>query len=113
MRPGAANPRERNRDMAKQTAPTGFVIYDGPSLLTGEPIVCIATLHSDNRKTGDMLQTWILLRDRDPIAGSRSGADRAICGDCPSRGIARPGAEKGLAADRACYVDLARAPLGI
>lgn len=99
--------------MARKTAPSGYVIYDGPSLLTGDSIVCVATLHSTNGKTGDMIQTWILLRDRDPIAGSRSGADRAICGDCPSRGNARPGAESGLAAERSCYVDLARAPLGI
>lgn len=97
----------------KAAAPSGYVIYQGPSLLTGDAIVCIATLHSDNRKTGDMIQTWILLQDRDPIAGSRSGADRAICGDCGSRGKARPGAESGLASERSCYVDLARAPLGI
>lgn len=99
---------------AKRIAPpTGYVIYDGPSMLTGERIVCLATLHSTNRKTGDMVQTWILCADMDPIAGSRSGADRAICGDCPSRGVARPEATGGLAADRACYVDLGRAPLGI
>jgi hypothetical protein len=91
--------------MAKQALPSGFVIYEGPSLLTGEPIVCVATLHSTNRKTGDMVQTWILLRDENPVAGNRSGADRAICGDCPSRGVG------GKA--RSCYVQLARAPLGI
>jgi len=100
--------------MAKRkTPPRGFVVYEGASLLTGEPIVCIATLHSTNRKTGDMVQTWILLQGMDPIAGNRTGADRAICGDCPSRGAARPEAETGLAADRACYVDLGRSPLGI
>jgi len=97
----------------KAAPPRGFVVYDGPSLLTGEPIVCIATLHSTNRKTGDMVQTWVLLADRDPIAGSRTGADRAICGDCPSRGTARPKAKTGLAANRPCYVDLGRSPLGI
>lgn len=82
-------------------------------MLDGAPIVCVATLESDNRKTGNMVQTWILLQDRDPIAGNRSGADRSICGDCPSRGVARPGAETGLAAERKCYVDLARAPLAV
>lgn len=97
----------------RKSPPRGYVIYDGPSMLTGDRIVCVATLHSTNRKTGNMVQTWILLADMDPIAGSRTGADRAICGDCPSRGVARPGATSGLAADRACYVDLGRAPLGI
>lgn len=89
----------------KAAAPRGFVVYEGPSLLTGEPIVCIATLRSVNGKTGDMLQTWILLADIDPVAGNRTGADRAICGDCPARGV---GGQQ-----RSCYVQLARAPLGI
>ena len=30
----------------KAPPPRGYVIYDGPSLLNGQPIVCIATLHS-------------------------------------------------------------------
>ena len=87
------------------TGPRGYVIYDGPSLLTGEPIVCVATLHSVNGKTGDMVQTWVLCADDDPVASNRHGHDRAICGDCPARGV---GGKK-----RSCYVQLARAPLGI
>jgi|SRR5215469_9060500 len=97
--------------MARQ--PRGYVIYQGPSMLDGAPIVCIATMRSVNGKTGDMVQTWILLAEMDPLAGNRTGADRSICGDCPSRGEARPGTATGLAKGRSCYVDLARAPLGI
>lgn len=93
--------------------PTGFVIYEGPSLLTGEPIVCIATVHSGNGKTGDMVQTWIMLPEVDPITGNRIGADVAICGKCPSMGRPRPDADKGFAEGRACYVELAHAPLSI
>lgn len=99
--------------MAKQPAPIGYVFYEGPSMLTGAPIVAIATLHSDNSKTGNMIQTWILVQDRDPLAANRSGADIAICGKCPSMGKARPGAAKGLAKGRSCYVDLVHGPLGI
>lgn len=99
--------------MAKKSPPpSGFVFYEGPSMLTGAPIVAIATLHSDNSKTGNMIQTWILVQDRDPLAANRSGADIAICGKCPSMGTAT-GAAKGLAKGRACYVDLVHGPLGI
>ena len=85
--------------------PRGYVIYDGPSMLTGEPIVCIATLHSVNRKTGDMLQTWVLCGEIDPVGALKTGDDRAVCGDCPSRGVGGK--------QRSCYVQIARAPLGI
>ena len=85
--------------------PRGYVIYDGPSLLTGEPIVAIATLHSVNGKTGDMVQTWILCRDIDPVGAIKSGDDIAICGNCKSRGV--------RGKKRKCYVQVARAPLGI
>ena len=37
----------------------GYVLHEGPSPFDGQPIVSIATLHSSNRKTGDMVQTWI------------------------------------------------------
>ena len=40
----------------------GYVLHEGPSPFDGQPIVSIATLHSSNRKTGDMVQTWILPR---------------------------------------------------
>ena len=41
---------------AQGKAPSGFVMYDGPSAIDGAPIVVIATLKSSNRKTGDMVQ---------------------------------------------------------
>ena len=93
------------------TKPTSFVIYDGPSLIDGAPIVAIAQIGSSNRKTGDMVQTFILRSDVDPITASRTGADHAICGDCPHRGQAHDG-DKGQAIGRTCYVTLAHAPLG-
>jgi hypothetical protein len=66
----------------------GFVFYEGPSLLDGAPIVGIVTgtgIPSANSKTGEMAQAWILHRDLDPSAAIKSGADRAICGDCQHR----------------------------
>jgi len=89
-----------------------FIIYDGPSLIDGSPIVAIAQVKSGNRKTGDMVQTWILRSDIDPITASRTGADTAICGDCPHKG--KPSdKETGWAQDRTCYVNLLFAPNGV
>jgi hypothetical protein len=34
-----------------------FILYEGPSVLDGAPIMCIATFGTKNRKTGAMVQT--------------------------------------------------------
>jgi hypothetical protein len=87
-----------------------FIIYRGPSLIDGEPIVAIAQVSSRNAKTGSMVQTFIMRADMDPITANRTGADHAICGTCPHRGKAHDG-DKGTAKDRTCYVTLAHGPL--
>lgn len=83
----------------------GYVFYDGPSILDGQPIVGIVTLRSANEKTGDMIQTWILRSDISPLSAIHTGDDVSICGDCPLRG------HGGL--ERGCYVNVAQAPLSI
>lgn len=93
--------------------PTGYVIYQGPSLIDGSPIVAIATFGSRNVKTGAMVQTWIIRADMDPISASRTGADAAICGTCPHRGTAAPDKASGTATGRTCYVALGQAPLSV
>lgn len=88
-----------------------YVIYNGPSLIDGAPIVVLAQDNSTNRKTGNMLQTYILRADMDPVSASRTGQDSSICGDCIHRG--KPSdKETGQAIDRTCYVTLAHGPLG-
>lgn len=87
-----------------------FIIYEGPSLYDGEPIVVLVQTGSKNRKTGDMVQTYILRSDIDPITASRTGKDSAICGTCPHMGKAHDG-DTGQAKDRTCYVLLAHGPL--
>jgi hypothetical protein len=88
-----------------------FIIYEGPSLIDGAPIVVLAQSNSTNRKTGDMVQTYILRSDMDPISASRTGQDKSICGDCIHRGKPSDKAT-GQAIDRTCYVTLAHGPLG-
>lgn len=88
------------------------ILYQGPSLIDGQPIVAIATTDTKNKKTGSMMQTWIIRADMDPITASRTGADRSICGGCVHRGFAHNG-PAGQAHKRSCYVTLVLAPLQV
>jgi len=93
-----------------------MIIYEGPSLLDGQQIIVVATgmqAKSKNDKTGSMIQTWILLRDIDPREANKSGADYAICGDCPHRGKATTALDRVLAIKRTCYVLIYQAPLNV
>lgn len=83
----------------------GFTIYAGPSLLDGSPIVALITgfaIPTANKKMGqEPLQTWILRADMGPVEAVASGADVAMCGDCPHRGRIENGRNVG----RSCYVN--------
>lgn len=83
-----------------------MVVYRGPSQLNPDvEIVVLATYDSrldkasDNAKTGDMVQTWILRADINPVEALRLGLDQPICGTCPHR--SRAGGGTG-----ACYVNV-------
>jgi hypothetical protein len=65
---------------------------------------------SDNRKTGDMIQIWILVKAVDPVTAIKSGLDRIICGNCRHRGHEENGR---FGVERTCYVNEGQAPLGI
>lgn len=89
----------------KPRKPTGFVIDRGLSPIDGAPYVAILVLRSENRKTGDMAQVFILRPDIPPLEALASGADRTICGDCPHRRRWNPEAGKFT---RSCYVDVGK-----
>lgn len=76
------------------------VIYQGPSLLDGAPIIAVVTSRSTNAKTGPMLQSWILREDIPPAEAVKSGADYSVCGACVHRG-------------GSCYVAIHRAPSSV
>jgi hypothetical protein len=78
----------------------GVVLYDGPSMLDGKPIVVVATLNSANAKTGNMVQTWIIRSDVHPLDALDTGGDYSICGTCPHR-------------KRTCYVNVSQAPSAV
>lgn len=98
----------------KTKKPNGAIIYKGPSLLDGKPIVVIAVglnAKSTNRKTGAMIQTYIIRSRIDPLKASKTGGDFSICGTCPHRGTATNNPDKKQAAGRSCYVTLFQGPL--
>ena len=88
--------------------PSGYVLYQGPSQLDGSPIVAIATMRTENSKTGNMIQTWILRQDENPFANVKSGNDASVCGNCPRRPVTATNDVL-----KACYVKTAHAPLSV
>ena len=88
----------------KQKKPIGIILWSGKSLLDGERIACVATGifgKSENRKTGDMIQTYIIRRDMHPMFARRMGEDKSICGDCKHK------------EQSTCYVNLCHGPIGV
>ena len=83
----------------------GIILYQGPSMIDGAPIVAVATFGSTNRKTGGMIQTWIIRSDVEPNKAVKSGEDASVCGSCPHRGTNGKG--------RSCYVVVYQAPLSV
>lgn len=83
--------------------PRGFILYKGASVLDGQPIVVIATLETNNAKTGNMVQTWILREDVNPLTASKEKLDVSVCGMCPQR----------RSLGGACYVTLHQAPRAV
>ena len=84
--------------------PNGRVLYEGPSMLDGVPIVVIATGFAEssaNDKTGAMIQTWILRQDIPPHHAFKSGEGSSVCGGCPHY------------LEQTCYVEWWRAPLAV
>ena len=102
--------------MSRPRPPRGIVLYAGPSAIDGQPIVVIANgfrVRSNNQKTGDMIQTWILRSDINPLKAINTGADSSICGSCPLRGIIDASQDKTVNRMRSCYVRTEQAPLAV
>lgn len=93
--------------MSKQKKPIGIVLWRGKSELDGERIAVIATgvfnkkRATTNRKTGDMIQTYIIRADIHPMLARRLGEDKSVCGDCMHR------------EQSTCYVNLCHGPINV
>ena len=80
--------------------PSGFVLHRGT--VNGEPFVAVATLETDNRKTGHMVQIWFLLENVNPVAAVARRIDmRTVCRGCP------------FAGGQGCYVNVGQATLSV
>lgn len=89
----------------------GYILWQGKSLLDNAPIIVIATgfAKSKNRKTGQMIQVWIIRRDINPLEAVRKGKDASICGNCKHR----PTTAANPNGWGTCYVHLPQAPTGV
>lgn len=96
--------------ITRTPAAKNSIIYSGPSMLDGAPIIVVAIVTSGNVKTGNMLQTHIIRADVSPMHASKTGADYSICGDCTHRGTPTEDPTKKTAAGRTCYVNLGQGP---
>lgn len=81
--------------------PFGVVLHEG-NTPSGHPFFVVATLRTTNRKTGDMVQVWIMLKDVNPVEAVQTGLDAStICRSCP------------FSSGRGCYVNIGQAPLAV
>ena len=89
----------------------GYIAYEGPSIIDGAPIVVILNKINDaskNGKTGDIVQSFIIRSDVNPVEALKTGADVSICGDCVHRPITAK--ETG---EPPCYVNVGRSVLAV
>lgn len=64
-----------------------YILWEGASQFDGTPLVVLLSgvRFSDNRKTGNMLQTLILRQDMLPTDAVKKGYDFSTCGNCVQR----------------------------
>jgi hypothetical protein len=99
--------RRTSRRISSPKQITHAILYRGPSLINGAPIVVVALYREKgtNEKTGAMVQTYILPDETDHIMDiMRDGRDAAVCGGCPHR--YDYDANGAIAGTRTCYVNL-------
>jgi hypothetical protein len=94
--------------------PLGYILDEFNSPIDGAPCVAILTLRSNNNKTGDMAQVWIIRSDINPVEAVNAGDDYSICGNCPHRKGENSYVDGVLTftdkQNRSCYVNTGQAP---
>ena len=76
-----------------------YIAWEGDSLIDGSPIALILTgfvFPTSNRKTGRLIQSWILQQEFVPTSAAKNGLDQGICGSCSLK----------LSQTGSCYVNL-------
>ena len=80
--------------MSKSMPESGRVLYRDNHIMA---VLTNLRRPSENIKTGDLLQLWIICSDKDPLTSRKLGLDKHVCGSCPLSG-------------NGCYVLLHQAP---
>jgi hypothetical protein len=93
------------------TNTNSLIVYEGPSIIDGAPIVVILTgldQSSENSKTGDLVQSFIIRADVAPHDALKTGDDASVCGLCPHRPILAQ-----ATGDAPCYVNVGQSVLSV
>jgi hypothetical protein len=91
----------------KKDRPLGVILHRGRSPFANREYVVIAVLgESSNDKTGEMIQTYIIVDGVSPNEAVQSGEDEAICGGCVMRRFVM---DDGRVV-RGCYVNVGQGP---
>jgi hypothetical protein len=96
--------------------PNSIVVYDGPSRIDGKPIVVILTGladSSENSKTGNLVQSFIIRADVDPTDALKTGDDASVCGLCPHRPLIARMLERAGVPTAPCYVNVGHSVLAV
>lgn len=97
----------KSRDSKSRINRNGLILWESATQ------VAIATgfkKPSANRKTGKMIQIFIIVKQVDPVTAIHTGQDELVCFSCPLRGHIN---EQGKLVERACYVDLPKSVLAV
>ena len=109
MKSTRARIRRAFRDLLSKS--NGVILYEGPSTGNGDPIVVVATnivRRTQNRKTDDMVQIWVLRQDMSPQEAWHKGLDAGS--NCPVECMHRSPASGGIGS---CYLELYNAPRAV
>jgi len=83
------------------------IMFRSMSALTKTPVKILTVFTgfkgSANRKTGNMVQSYILVADVEPVTAWKDGDDVAVCGTCALRYTGKP----------ACYVNKGHDPYAV
>jgi hypothetical protein len=83
------------------------IMFRSMSALTKTPVEILTVFTgfkgSANRKTGNMVQSYILVADVEPVTAWKDGDDVAVCGNCALRYTGKP----------ACYVNKGHDPYAV
>jgi hypothetical protein len=93
-----------------------IVVYDGPSVIDGKPIVVILTgldQSSANGKTGNLVQSFVIRSDVAPTDALKTGDDASVCGLCPHRPLIAKMLERAGLPWSPCYVRVGESVLSV